>query len=126
VLPLRYPLVWSALGWLLVLGVIVGSLAPGNSLPTFFSFHDKVLHFAAYFVLTLWFTGLYRRALYLAVAAVLFGLGVALDMLQGLTATRSLDWYDVAADLLGISAGLAISISYLGGWCQRLEERLLS
>jgi VanZ family protein len=126
VLPLRYPMVWSAFGWLLVLGVIVGSLVPGNSLPTIFSFHDKLLHVAAYLALTLWFTGLYRRGLYPSVAAVLFALGVALDMLQGLTATRSLDWYDVAADVVGISVGLAISFAYLGGWCQRVEERLLS
>ena len=125
-LPLRYPLVWSALGWLLVSGVIVGSLVPGNSLPSIVSFHDKVLHFAAYFVLTLWFAGLYRRGLYLFIAGVLFALGVALDMLQGLTATRSLDWYDVVADVFGIVAGLATSVAFLGGWCQRVEERLLS
>jgi VanZ family protein len=109
-----------------VLGVIVGSLVPGNSLPNIFSFHDKMLHFAAYFVLTLWFTGLYRRGLYVFIAVVLSALGVALDMLQGLTVTRALDWYDVAADMTGILAGLTISVSFLGGWCQRVEERLLS
>jgi VanZ family protein len=124
-LPLQYPKVWSALGWGLVLGVIVGSLLPGNAVPTF-GVGDKLQHAAAYCVLTVWFAGMYRRGLYPAVGVVLLGLGIVLDLLQGLTATRSLDWRDMAADFVGIVVGLLIAVSFLGGWCQRLEQRLLS
>jgi hypothetical protein len=125
-LPLRYPKLWSVLGWLLVAGVIVGSLLPGRALDTLPSLNDKVLHTSTYCVLTLWFTGLYRRSLYLVIGGVLLGLGVSLDLLQGLTRTRSLDWRDMIANAAGIAAGLVLAFYVVGGWCQRVERRLLS
>ena len=124
-LPLRFPKFWSVLGWLLVLGVIVGSLLPGSSLPDV-SLNDKVEHAGAYCLLMVWFAGLYPRRLYPLIGAVLFALGIGLDLLQGLTATRSLELYDIVADLVGIVIGCGISVWLLGGWCQRLEQRLLS
>ena len=124
-LSLRYAKLWSALGWLLVAGVIVGSLIPGSSVPAV-GIDDKVMHAAAYFLLMVWFAGLYRRDRYLTIAAKLAALGIGLDTLQVLTATRSFDWYDVAMNCAGVVAGLALSWSLLGGWCQRVEQRLLS
>jgi VanZ family protein len=73
-----------------------------------------------------WFSGLYRRGLYLAIAVALLGLGVALDLLQTLTRTRSFEVPDIAADLVGIVVGCGLAFSFVGGWCQRLERRLLS
>jgi glycopeptide antibiotics resistance protein len=60
------------------------------------------------------------------IAAVLFALGLGLDLLQLLTETRSFDWYDVAMNSAGVGAGLALSFLLLGGWCERVERRLLS
>jgi hypothetical protein len=57
---------------------------------------------------------------------VLLVLGIGLDLLQGLTATRSFDWYDIAMNSAGVIVGLALSALLLGGWCQRVEQRLLS
>lgn len=126
-LPLRHPKLWSAVGWLLVAAVIVGSLLPGRTLDALsFSLNDKALHMVTYCVLTLWFTGLYRRSLYLAIGGVLLVLGVGLDLLQGLTRTRSLDPRDMVANALGIAVGLLLAYYLVGGWCQRLERRLLS
>ena len=126
-LPLRYPRFWSAVGWVLVVGVIVGSLLPGRTIAALsFSLNDKILHTGTYCLLTLWFTGLYRRSLYLSIGGVLLVLGVGLDLLQGLTATRSLDWRDMVANAGGVAVGLLLAFSVLGGWCQRLERRLLS
>jgi VanZ family protein len=124
-LPLRFPKLWSALGWLLVIGVVVGSLIPGRSIE-FVTVNDKLLHGGTYGVLMMWFSGLYRRGLYVFIAAGLFALGVALDLLQGLTRTRSFDWYDVAADLAGVLVGCALAFAVVGGWCERIERRLLS
>lgn len=124
-LPLRFPKVWSGLGWLLVLGVIVGSLLPGSALPEV-SVNDKIEHAGAYCLLMVWFAGLYPRRLYPLIAAVLLALGIGLDLLQGLTRTRSLELYDIVADLVGIVIGSGLSLWLLGGWCQRLEQRLLS
>jgi hypothetical protein len=125
VLPLRYPLVWLALGWALVLGVIIGSLVPGQVLRDV-GFGDKVMHAGSYFLLMVWFAGLYARKAHPIIAVVLLCLGAGLDLLQGTTKTRSFDLYDIAANGLGIMAGLVLSLSLLAGWCQRLEQRLIA
>jgi VanZ family protein len=124
-LPLRFPKVWSVLGWLLVLGVIVGSLMPGRAMPDV-SLNDKLQHASVYLLLMLWFAGFYARRFYLAIAIVLCALGIGLDLLQGLTATRSFELYDIMADLVGIGIGFGLAVAFLGGWCQRVEQRLLS
>jgi hypothetical protein len=95
VLPLRYPHVWLAIGWLLVIGVIVGSLLPGPVIQEITPpLNDKLEHFTAYFALMVWFAGLYPRAKHL----------------------------DIAADAVGIAVALALAFWLLEGWCQRLER----
>jgi VanZ family protein len=122
-LPLRFPKTWSALGWLLVIGVVIGSLVPGQNLP---AVDDKLMHAGTYGLLMVWFSGLYRRGLYVVIAAALAALGITLDWLQGFTRTRSLDWEDIAANSAGIVVGCVLAFSLVGGWCQRIERRLLS
>ena len=126
-LPLRFPKLWSLLGWLLVVLVIVGSLIPGPALEAVaVDVNDKVMHASTYFVLMVWFAGFYARTVYPLIAAVLLVLGIGLDLLQGLTETRTFDWYDIAMNGAGVIVGLTASLSLLGGWCQRVEQRLLS
>ena len=124
-LPLRFPKVWSALGWLLIAAVVVGSLLPSQAVQAV-NLSDKVMHAGAYFVLMVWFAGFYRRGLYPLLAAVLLALGTALDLLQLLTPTRSFDWADVAMNAAGVGGGWVSSLLLLGGWCQHVERRLLS
>lgn len=124
-LPLRYPKVWFAVGCLLVIGVVTGSLLPAD-IVNVVTYNDKLMHAGSYFMLMVWFAGLYRRALHPAIGGVLLALGVSIDLLQGLTATRSLDIYDIAANSLGILGGLGLSVLLLEGWCLRLERRLLT
>ena len=124
-LPLRFPKLWTALAWLLTAGVIVGSLLPGKTVGSI-PVSDKLMHLLAYLVLMVCFAGVYRRGLYPVVAALLLALGVSLDVLQLLTPTRSFDWQDVAMNCAGVVAGLLLSWWLLGGWCQRVEQRLLS
>ena len=124
-MPLRLPKLWSVLGWLLVGSVVAGSLIPGPALQGV-DVNDKVMHAGAYFVLMVWFAGFYRHAAYPLIATVLLALGLALDLLQLLTDTRSFDWYDVAMNSAGVILGFVLSTVLLGGWCQRVEERLLS
>lgn len=126
-LPLRFPKLWTTLAWLLTAGVVVGSLLPNDVVTAIsFSTSDTVLHAGSYFILMVSFAGLYRRGLYPMVAAVLLALGVTLDLLQLLTETRHFDWRDIAMNSAGVIAGLVLSWSLLGGWCQRVEQRLLS
>ena len=122
-LPLRHPWLWLALGWLLVLTVIVGSLAPSPMLSAI-TIRDKALHAGSYFLLMVWFAGLYPRGRQAVVALVLLALGIALDVLQAGTATRTFDLHDILANALGILLGLILSLALLAGWCQRIERLL--
>lgn len=124
-LPLRFPKLWAGLAWLLTAGVIIGSLLPGEVVAAI-PIRDKALHAGSYFVLMVSFAGLYRRGLYPIVAAVLLVLGLTLDLLQRLTETRQFDWNDVAMNCAGVAVGFLLSWWLLGGWCQRVEQRLLS
>ena len=124
-LPLRFPKLWTALAWLLTAAVIIGSLIPGPAVAAI-PVRDKMLHAVAYLVLMVSFAGFYRPGLYPAVAAVLLVLGASLELLQRLTETRSGDWRDMAMNSAGVAAGLVLSWWLLGGWCQRVERRLLS
>jgi hypothetical protein len=124
-LPLRFPGFWSAVGWLLTAALVVGSLMPGPAVPDI-GVSDKLMHAGSYFLLMVWFAGFCRRGLYPAIAGALAALGIGLDLLQRLTATRSFEWYDIAMNCSGIAAGFVLSLLLLGGWCQRVEQRLLS
>ena len=126
-LPLRYPWFWLALGWLLVAGVCVGSLLPAPVLRMMsISIGDKILHGGSYFLLMVWFAGLYPRSRHLWIAAGLLALGTALDIAQGSTRTRTFDVADIAVNGIGILCGLVLSVSLLAGWCGRLERRLFT
>jgi VanZ family protein len=120
-LDLRFPWLWIGVGALLVAGVCVGSLLPAQDLGD--ALNDKYLHFASYFLLTVWFSGLYSRVgFYALIAAVVIGLGAFLDVLQGATATRHFDLLDILANALGALVGFGLSWSLLGGWCVRIER----
>lgn len=119
-------MLWAVLGWALVIGVATGSLLPGPLVSKVMHYNDKIVHASSYFVLMVWFGGLYPRHKHVRIAVALLGLGVALDVLQGLTQTRSLDVYDIVANTVGLTLGLALSLTVLEGWCERLERRLLT
>jgi VanZ family protein len=123
VLPLRFPWFWSALGWLLVAGVSIGSLLPGNRLPAVF-LQDKLLHAGSYCLLMIWFAGLYERKHQMPIAFLLALFGITLDALQALTPTRTFDVRDILANVAGIAVGLLLARLLLGGWCQRVERLL--
>jgi len=125
VLPLRYPWLWLTFGWLLVAGVCVGSLVPGTELPRFL-LPDKLVHAGSYFLLMIWFSGLYQRKRHLAIAVALVALGLGLDLLQYLVATRNFDMFDVLANGAGVLTGLVLAWLALAGWCQRVERLLFA
>ena len=126
-LQLRYPWLWLLLGWSLVVAVCVGSLMPGRALRMIdmLDLPDKLLHAASYFVLMVWFAGLYKRRLYGIIALTLLALGFGLEVVQGQLGYRQFDVLDMVSNTLGILAGLALSVSLLEGWCQRVERRLI-
>lgn len=122
-LPLRFPWFWSTLGWLMLLGVGVGSLLPGKQLPMVFV-QDKLVHAASYCLLMIWFSGLYERRRHLLIAVLLAFFGAALDGMQALTTTRTFEVPDILANVSGIAFGLLLARILLAGWCQRVERLL--
>lgn len=122
-LPLRLAPVWAALGYLGVVLALVLSLWP-NGPPLPFHLWDKIQHSAGYALLTLWFTGLYPRNQYLRIGFACFLLGLAIEGLQGTTATRSMDARDLVANSVGIAAALVLAYLVVGGWAQRVERVL--
>ncbi len=123
-LPLTHAPAWLAASALLVAAVVVASLAPGDAGPDVGNL-DKLGHGLAYAVLATWFGGLFARRWYWGVAIGLALLGIGLEVLQELVArNRSGDPNDVAANVAGIVAGLALAWWRTGGWALRMEAWL--
>jgi len=124
-MPLRYPWLWWALGWLLVAGVAAGSLLPGRTLEGI-AVSDKYLHALAYFVLMFWFSGLCRRERYWVLALAIFAFGFALELAQAGTSSRSFDLDDAVANAGGILLALALAWFLFEDWCRRVEQFVFS
>jgi hypothetical protein len=124
-LPLRYAWIWLVAGWALAVGVGIGSLLPGTALLGL-SAHDKLLHAGSYFVLMIWFAGVYEPRRHVSIALVLMAAGFVLDALQSRIETRTFSGLDVLANGFGVLLGLALARLGLGGWCQRVERFLFA
>jgi hypothetical protein len=120
-LPLRLPKAWLVSGVVLILGVCLGSLMPGDSIPLPSSW-DKISHLGGYFLLMLWFCGMYPRSKYSLVATGLLLLGISLEGLQRWGGHRTFDILDIAANTTGLILGWWLAIVVLGGWCLKLEQ----
>jgi hypothetical protein len=128
VLPLRYPWLWRIVGWALVGGVCIGSVLPERALAAIglLEVPDKVEHVSSYFVLMIWFAGLHARRESVPIAIGLVALGFGLELVQGRLGYRTFDWFDLLADTVGVAAGWILSVTWLEGWCQRVERRLFA
>ena len=123
-LPLAHVRAWFASSVLVVAVVIVASLVPGSTGPDTGQL-DKLGHFLAYAALAAWFGGIFARGSYVAIALGLTLLGIGLEVLQERLATnRTGDPIDVAANVAGVLAGLALSWWRTGGWALRMEAWL--
>ena len=124
-LPLRYLWIWMLFGWLLVAGVVVGSLIPDAPLRAL-HVPDKVQHAFSYGVLMIWFAGLYARSHHVWIALTVLTLGAVLEIIQSQLSYRSFDPVDMLANVGGVLVGFVLSFWILAGWCQRLERHLIS
>jgi len=110
-----------------MVGVVLGaSLMPAPAVQLVFgALNDKLEHAAAYAGLMAWFGGMFRRASQLWIGVALVALGGVIEVLQGLTPTRTPDVLDLLADTVGVLIGLALSLTILARWCQRIENAFL-
>ena len=86
---------------------------------------DKLEHLVVYAALALWFTGLVQRRRYWTVVLGLAALGLTLEYLQfAMHRGRMGDPWDMAANLLGIAAGVTLAVTRTGGWAPKVEAWL--
>ena len=124
-LPLRHPWLWLLPGWVLVAAVIAASVFPGIAIAALnITGADKLAHAASYCLLMIWFAGLYAPRHHGVVAVSLLALGLALELVQWSLPYRFFEPADLLANATGVVVGLGLSITFLAGWCQRMESRL--
>lgn len=109
---LAFPMVWQAIGWLMVCVVVYLTLTPKPpAIPGFLGW-DKAQHFVAYAGLMWW----YRQAFSKNIGWIGFMviLGVGLECIQGLTDYRYFEYSDMAANSIGVALGVILAASPLG------------
>lgn len=98
-------------GWLYAAAIVWLSLTPSPPHLDFAN-SDKLGHFLAYAALMFWFAMAYRSTrARLAYGAAWIALGIALELAQAATGTRSFELADMAANALGVLAGAAAALS---------------
>jgi VanZ family protein len=117
----RYRNAWLTLGWLMALIIAVGSLSP--TLPKAASgVSDKFLHFTAYAGLAFMFAGVIERRHWGRVIVGLFLFGGAIELAQEyLTTSRGGEWLDMAANAMGVLAGMLTAALFPRSWCRQVE-----
>ena len=130
-LPLRYARHWQVASLILLLLVLAATLMPAVwywddrfKALSWFDGVDKWFHGVTFLVLSLWFTGLYRKRSYWKIGIGLLLFGLIIEACQRMVTYRTAEWLDVGADTIGIILGLVIGAVGIGGWCLRAEELL--
>ena len=94
--------------WVMCVTVLAGALAPQADIPQLFALADKVVHTLAFAALALVGLRAYPRHA-LIICVLLIALGGLIEVIQGYTFTRSQEWEDFLADILGVSLGALLA-----------------
>ena len=122
---LRFKNIWRLIAYLIILTIIVLSLIPDPEKITPFHASDKIMHALAYAFAMLWFGFCFKGKKLFISAAALILLGIVLEIVQGQTGYRTMDFYDGVADCVGVFTGLMLSFSRLSNALQYFEQRFL-
>ncbi len=121
----RHRLHWRALLLLLLACVSWQALKPGDGSPPMFDGIDKLQHLGAFAALALVarcglpLHGVAGRRHGAQVAVALLVYGGAIELVQTQIPGRTASWADLAADLVGIAAGLALVAALRRAWPPR-------
>jgi len=122
---LKYTKLWLCLGILLIALIWYLSLTPDPP-DTGIDNGDKFGHFFAYSLLMVWFAQIYiqlKQRLWLMLVFIM--MGVLLEVLQSMTATRTYSYADMLANSSGILIGLLLSLGPMARLLQQFEQRFL-
>jgi len=129
VLPLHYARRWRFASVILLVLVLVLTLMPAvwfwsdrRVFVSWFFDIDKWLHGITFTSLAIWFAGQYRPRSYWRIGVGLMIFGLLIEACQRLVSYRSSEWFDVAADSVGIIIGLTVASAGIGGWSLRVEN----
>jgi VanZ family protein len=115
---------WKAAGWMLVLAIITLSLMPA---PPHLNLEqgDKLGHFAAYGLTTLWFAQSYTaRPERIRLVIGMVALGIAIEYAQRATGYRSFEIADMLADATGAGLGWLAAPPRLPNFLSWAKKRL--
>lgn len=100
--------------WVLQLVAVVGgSLIPGDMVPAVIGAHDKWAHTGGYSLLGfLPFAGARNWKLGILLSLAAIPMGGALELGQHFVPGRTPDWYDAAANSVGVMIGMAVAWIY--------------
>jgi len=123
--PLKYVNLWLILGWGMVLLVVAVSLIPSPADLVPFKTSDKLAHFMVYFVVMSWFGFIYLQGKkYLILGVVFILMGILLEVLQGMTTYRTMEYRDIMVNSLGVLAGWLLSRTRLSSFLIFFEQRI--
>jgi len=113
---------WYATGVLLLAAVVYLSLASVQQ-PVKMTGADKYEHLLAYGVLMYWW-GMVQPLRRWRWAIALALLGVVLELAQGMTPHRSMDWHDALANAAGVAIALGVLTTPAGRSLAWLDGQL--
>jgi len=124
---LKYLKIWLTLGWALVGLVIFLSVIPRAPDMLDLDGGDKLLHVFAYAIMMLWFGFIYLPGrTYQNLGIILIAIGIALELIQGLSDHRSLSFLDMVANAVGVSLGWLLAKTRLSFTLAHVENILKS
>lgn len=90
-----------------------------------FMLHDKFMHVTAYACLMGWFAQIFRHDLTrLALVIVFVSMGILIEVLQSMTATRQFEVLDMIANTSGVVLAWALAYTWVGTLLTRFENLL--
>lgn len=119
---LAFPRLWLAVGLVIAAAIATTCLVPASDLPTI-GLSDKVKHAMSYALLGFWFGSITSHRSFPGLAIALLAFGGVIELLQEwMQLGRHAEWADLAANAIGMAAGMALAATPLARWVNRVES----
>ena len=122
---LRFLKLWLLFGWGFIGLVVYLSLTPSPPEIAQFTGGDKLSHFCVYACLMFWFGLIYLPGTrYRNIGICLILMGFILELIQGRTGYRTMDFFDMLANALGVVTGWLLTRTRLASALLHIEEKI--